>query len=177
MSVNLQRPILVGGVGLSVSLWLLQSFHDSVGQVGEFGMLGAVALGAGLWLFGKKSSKNLDLSLTAAPVDRETVEKAIAKAETLIKLLETESENHASLPHLRQRLTQLTTELDRQKIQIAVTGGRSVGKTKLVQVLESSWLPQQPQCLSLKETPALFVGADADVAAEAAARDMALSSD
>ena len=177
MAVNLQRPILVGGVGLSVSLWLLQSFHHSVGQLGEFGMLGAVALGTGLWLFGKKTSKNLDLSLTTAPVDRETVEKAITKAQTLIKLLETEGENHASLPQLRQRLTQLTPELDRQEVQLAVTGGKGVGKTKLVQVLESSWLPQQPQRLSVKETPALFVGTDTDVLAETVAREMALSSD
>jgi GTPase SAR1 family protein len=177
MAVNLRRPILVGGVGLSVSLWLLQSFHNSVGQVGEFGMLGAVALGTGLWLFGKKTSKNLDLSLTALPVDREAVEKAIAKADTLIKLLETESENHASLPQLRQRLTQLIPELDRQEIQLSVTGGKGVGKTKLIQVLESSWLPQQQQRLSLKETPALFVGRDTHVEAETVAREMALSSD
>jgi len=103
MSVNLQRPILVGGVGLSLSLWLLQSFHGSVGQLGEFGMLGAVALGSGLWLFGRKSSKTIEFSPTAAPVERETVEKAIAKAETLIQLLQTEAENHAALPQLRQR--------------------------------------------------------------------------
>ena len=139
MSVNWRQPILVGGVGLSFSLWLLQSFHDSVGQLGEFGMLGAVALGTGLWLFGKKTSKNLDLPLLASPVDRETVEKAIAKAETLITQLATEAENHNALTQLRQRLTQLTTELDRQEIQLAVTGGKGVGKTKLVQVVESSW--------------------------------------
>lgn len=177
MSVNLQRPILVGGVGLSLSLWLLQSFHDSVGQLGEFGMLGAVALGSGLWLFGRKSSKTIEFSPTAAPVDREAVEKAIAKTESLIQQLETEAENHAALPQLRQRLTQLTTELDRQEIQLAVTGGKSVGKTKLTQVLESTWLPQQQQRLTIKETPALFVGTDSNVESETVARKMALSSD
>ena len=177
MSVNWRQPILVGGVGLSFSLWLLQSFHDSVGQLGEFGMLGAVALGTGLWLFGKKTSKNLDLPLLASPVDRETVEKAIAKAETLITQLATEAENHNALTQLRQRLTQLTTELDRQEIQLAVTGGKGVGKTKLVQVVESSWLRQQQQRLCVKETPALFVGTDTNVEAETVAREMALSSD
>ena len=175
MSVNLRRPILIGGVGLSLSLWLLESFHHSVGQLGEFGILGAVALGSGLWLFRPKTSKNIDLSLTASPVDRETVEKAIAKAESLINQLETEAENHASLPQLRQRLIQLTTELERQKITLAVTGGKSVGKTKLIQVLESNWLSQQQQQLSIKETPALFVGTD--IEAETVTREMALSSD
>lgn len=177
MPVNLRRPILVGGVGLSFSLWLLQSFHHSVGQLGEVSMLGAIALGTGLWLMGQKTSKTIDLSATASPVERETVEKAIANAESLIKHLETEAQNHNALPQLRERLTQLLTELDRQEIEVTVTGGKSVGKTKLIQVLESSWLPQQQQRLSIKETPALFVGADTDVEAETMARKMALSSD
>lgn len=177
MAVNLRRPILIGGVGLSFSLWLLQSFHDSVGQLGEFGVLGVIALGTGLWLFGQKTSKNIELALTASPVDRETIEKAIAKAESPIQQLETEAENHVSVPQFREKLTQLTSELDRQEIQLAVTGGKGVGKTKLIQVLESSWLPQQEQRVSLKETPALFVGTDTDVEAETAAREIALSSD
>ncbi len=176
MAVNLRRPILVGGVGLSLSLWMLQSLHESVGQLGEFSLLGAVALGTGLWLFGQKSSKTLDLSLTASPLERETVEKAIAKAESLINHLETEAQNHEAIPSFRQQLAQLTTELDRQELQLAVTGGKGVGKTKLVQVLISSWLPQQQQRMGIQETPALF-GMDTDVAAETAAREVALKSD
>ncbi len=177
MAVNLRRPILVGGVGLSLSLWMLQSLHHSLGQLGEFSLLGAVALGTGLWLFGHKNAKTLDLSLTASPLERETVENAIAKAETLINHLETESHNHAALTQFRQRLEQLTLELERQDIQLAVTGGKGVGKTKLMQVLESSWLPQQQQRLCIKETPALFVGTDTEVEAETAAREVALNSD
>ena len=176
MAVNLRRPILVGGVGLSLSLWMLQSLHDSVGQLGEFSLLGAVALGTGLWLFGQKNSKTLDLSLTASPLERETVEKAIAKAESLINHLETEAQNHEAIPSFRQQLAQLTTELDRQELQLAVIGGKGVGKTKLVQVLISSWLPQQQQRMGIKETPALF-GMDTDVAAETSAREVALKSD
>ncbi|MEW6497205.1 MAG: DUF697 domain-containing protein [Cyanobacteriota bacterium] len=177
MAVNLRRPILVGGVGLSLSLWMLQSLHHSVGQLGEFSLLGAVALGTGLWLFGQKNSKNIELSLTASPLERETVEKAIAQAERLINHLETEAQNHEAITQFRQQLAQLTIELERQEIQLAVTGGKGVGKTKLVQVLASSWLPQQQQRLGIKETPALFVGMDTDVAAEITAREVALNSD
>lgn len=172
---NWQRPILVGGVGLSFSLWALQSLHHSVAQLGEFGVVGAIALGTGLLLFQKKNLKKSDVSLTTSPVARETVEKAIAQAESLINYLETETENHDTIAQLRQRIAQLKTELDRQEIQVAVTGGKGVGKTKLMQVLESNWLPQQQQSIRLKETPALFVSAEAD--AEIAAKEIALAAD
>jgi hypothetical protein len=156
---------------------MLQSLHDSVGQLGEFGVLGAIALGGGLLLFQQRTSKEIELLPAASPLDRETVEKAIAQAESLINHLETEAENHPALTPLRERLAQLTTELDRQEIQVAVTGGKGAGKTKLIQVLESSWLPQQAQHLRIKETPALFAGTDTDVQAETTAREIALSSD
>jgi GTPase SAR1 family protein len=176
MAVNLRRPILVGGVGLSLSLWLLQSFHHSVGQLGEFSVLGVLALGTSLWWFGNKRIKNLELSPLTSPVDRETVEQAIAQTELLITQLQTEAENHPAISQLKQQLTQLTTQLERQNIQIAVTGGKSVGKTKLIQALESN-LSQPPQALNWQETPALFVGTDTDAAAEATARAVALNSD
>jgi hypothetical protein len=180
MAVKLQRPLLVGGVGLSFSLWLLQSFHDSVGQLGEFGVLGAIALGAGLWLFQQQTSNNIELSSGVSPLDRATVEKAIAQTENLINQLETETSNPDASNQFRQQVAQLTTELDRQEVQLAVTGGKSVGKTSLIQALESNWLPQQQQHLSWQETPALFGGfggTDTDVEAQTAAPEVVRRSD
>ena len=177
MAVKLRRPILVGGIALSFGLWLLESVHDSVAELGEFGVLGAIALGIGLWLFQQKTSKEIEFSPVASPLNRDTVEKAIAQAENLINQLETETNNQDAGTHLRQRVAQLITELDRQEIQLAVTGGKGVGKTNLIQVLEANWLPQQQQRLSLKETPALFVGTDAAVEAETAAKEVTHCSD
>ena len=177
MTVKLRRPVLVGGVALSFALWLWQSLHHSVVQLGEFGVLGAVAVGTGLWFFQQKTSKNIDFSSESLLVNRETVSNAIAQTETLINQLETEANNHEAISQLRQQLTALTTQLDRKEIQLAVTGGKSVGKTSLRQILESSWLPQQQQCLSLKETAALFVGSDTNAEIETAAKDVALASD
>ncbi|MBW4549204.1 MAG: DUF697 domain-containing protein [Symplocastrum torsivum CPER-KK1] len=176
MAVKLRQPILVGGVSLSFLLWLLQSWHHSVGQVGEFGVLGVMALGAGFWLFQQKNSKEIDFSRESVPLNRETVEKAIASCETLINHLETEAGNPETISQLRQQVTQLTTQLNRQELQIAVTGGKSVGKTAVVQVLESIW-SKQPQRLTLKETPALFINTDGDVTAESLAKEVALASD
>ncbi len=176
MAVKLRRPILVGGVGLSFSLWLWQSVHHSVLQLGEFGIVGAVALGTGFWLFQQKRFNTINPS-SESPLDRETVVKAIAQTESLINQLETEADNQETITQLRQRIAQLSTELDRKDIQLAVTGGKGVGKTNLIQVLESDWVSQQQQHLSLKETSALFLSSDTDAELETTAKDVALAAD
>ncbi len=175
--MKLRRPILVVGIGLSYGIWILQSVHHSVAHLGEFGLLGVMGLGAGFWLLQRKTSNAIALSPVSSPLDRATVEKAIAKAECVINHLETESNNQETTNLFRQQLAQLSTELERQEIQIAVTGGKSVGKTTLIQVLESNGLNQQQQRLTVKETAALFVATDNSVAVETAAKETALASD
>ena len=161
MAVKLRRPILVGGVGLSLSLWLLQSLHHSMAQLGEFTVLGAIALGGGFWLLQKRTSPHVDISPIPSTLERETVEKAIAQVETAITILESEAENHPANLQLRQQVAQVTAELDRKVNRIAVTGGKNVGKTTLVKLLENSCFhSQQP---SFSETAALFTANDAEV--------------
>ena len=177
MVVKLRRPILVGGIGLSFSLWILQSLHHSLVQVGEFVVLGAIAVGSGLWLFQQRTSQNAQLQPDSSPLDRATVEKAIAQAEGIVSQLEAEVEHQAISSRLREQVTQLTVELERRELNLAVTGGKSVGKTKLIQVLESSWVPQIQQTLCLRETPALFTAAEAgltQIAEVAIASDLVL---
>jgi GTPase SAR1 family protein len=176
MVVKLQRPILVGGLGLSFSLWMLQSWHDSIVQVGEFGLLSALAVGGGLWLFQKNRPKDSLEQLNGMLVDRATVESAIAKTETVINQLAQEAENHPALEILREQVAQLFSELDRQKIKVAVTGGKSVGKSTLIQVLKQNLETQN--WVSLEETAPLFRGtgdnSDAAVLAEIANSDFVL---
>lgn len=174
MAVKLRRPILVGGVGLSFSLLLLQNLHHSVDQLGEFGVLGIIALGTCLWLF-QRQPKNTQIQLDA-PLDRATVEKVIAQAEGAVSQLEIEAGKH-QVVFLRERIAQLTGELDRQEIHLAVTGGKAVGKTTLIQLLESSWVEHLKQKLCLEETSALFTGTDANLTAETAALEQAIASD
>ncbi|MEH2052698.1 YcjF family protein [Nostoc sp.] len=164
MVVKLQRPILVGGLGLSFSLWMLDSWHDSIVQVGEFGLLSALAVGGGLWLFQQNRSKDSLEQLNGMLVDRATVESAIAKTETVINQLAQESENHPALQTLREQVNQLLLELDRQEIKVAVTGGKSVGKSTLIQVLKQN--VETRNFVSLQETAPLFreVGENSDAA-------------
>jgi len=176
MVVKLQRPILVGGLGLSFSLWMLDSWHDSIVQVSEFGLLSALAVGGGLWLFQQNRPKDSLEQLNGMLVDRATVESAIAKTETVINQLAQQAENHPALQTLREQVAQLLLELDRQKIKVAVTGGKSVGKSTLIQVLKQNLETQN--FLSLEETAPLFreVGENSDAAilAEVAKSDFVL---
>ncbi|HAZ48224.1 MAG TPA: hypothetical protein DCZ55_28150 [Cyanobacteria bacterium UBA11371] len=170
MSV-MRRPILIGGIGLSFSLWALESFHHSLDQVDEWGMLGALALGAGFWLF-RKQGKIVQLQLDAPPVDREAAEKAIAKVETVISQLEAEAQNHNAIPQLREKVAQLKAELDRKELTLAVTGGKTTGKTTLIHLLAESLVSHLKQSVTIKETPALFTGNGDDTAL-----DVAIASD
>ncbi|MFN6572217.1 YcjF family protein [Dendronalium sp. ChiSLP03b] len=156
MVVKLQRPILVGGLGLSFSLWILQSWHHSIVQLSEFGLLSALAVGGGLWLFQQNRPKGSLEKLDGMPVDRATVESAIAKAEIVINQIAQEAENHIALEALQEKVAQLVLELDRQEIKLAVTGGKSVGKSTLIRVLESSWQQEIQQKVNFCETAPLF---------------------
>jgi uncharacterized protein len=175
MVVKLQRPILVGGLGLSFSLWMLDSWHDSIVQVGEFGLLSALAVGGGLWLFQQNRPKDSLKQLDGMLVDRATVESAIAKTETVINQLAQESENHPALQTLREQIAQLLLELDRQEIKVAVTGGKSVGKSTLIQALKQI---ETQNLVSLEETTPLFRetgdNSDAAVLTEVAKSDFVL---
>lgn len=158
MAVQLRRPILVGGIALSFGLWLLPTVHQSVAEWGEVGLLGAIALGTGVWLFNREGSRLVELSPPCSPLDRGTVQRAIQEAESAIARLETEVENSYSSTSLRQQVCQLTAQLERQNLQLLITGGKGVGKSRLVQVLESKGLSEQFPTVSLQETTALSAG-------------------
>lgn len=176
--MKLRRPILVGGLGLSFSLWILQSWQDSLVQVGEFGLLSLLAVGGGFWLLKFNRAKDDSELLDSLPVDRTTVFGVIAKAEAVVSQLAQEAENHQALATLREQVTNLTSELDRQQMIAAVTGGKSVGKTTLIKVLEQNLRTLNATSVQFQETPALFTQAgeksDAAVLAAANTSDVVL---
>ncbi|MDH6100764.1 DUF697 domain-containing protein [Anabaenopsis sp. FSS-46] len=156
MVVKLQRPILVGGLGLSFCLWMLQSWDDYILQLSEVGLFGALAVGGGLWLFQKNQPQHKAEQLDGMIKGRSSVETAIAQGEAIIRQLEQEAVNHPALETLQGRLGQLQIELDREEITIAVTGGKSVGKSSLVTLLESRGWGGTQNKVTLWETTPLF---------------------
>jgi len=155
MTLNLRRPILIGGIGLSAALWLLETVQHSGSEMSETALIGLVAASAGYWWWNRQSPK-LELALPQPLANREAAEKAIATAEAAIKLLALEAQNSANPANLTEKLDRLKAELDRQDLRITVTGGKAVGKTALIQVLNSNWASQQPQKQIFSETSPLF---------------------
>jgi uncharacterized protein len=168
MAGILQRPILVGGLGLSVAFALWEGLGKSGGELGEWGLLGLVAVGTGAWLFKPRSSA-LDLTPLPAIVDRTAAERAIVRTRSALSQLEAEIANSdrdkteatAYLERLTQQLDELTPALDRQSVCVAVAGGQAVGKTALIEVLKSSDIGQNSE-VSFAEIPALFTRNGAD---------------
>ncbi|MGB3512330.1 MAG: DUF697 domain-containing protein [Microcoleaceae cyanobacterium] len=148
MAVKLQRPILVGGIGLSLLLWLLDTVQNSMAELGEVTILGIIAAGVGVWLFKKPQSAPLEKqTLKIPPATKEAVEQAIALSTATIDKLSKEVEDNTSrqklvipITQLRQQVKILTEELERQELTIAVTGGQGVGKTSLAKILKSQWV-------------------------------------
>lgn len=176
MSVNLGKPILVGGVGLSFLLWLWQGVDDTVGQLGEYAVWSAIALAAVFLLRSKKAKKtqvDFDLSL----LERGTVEKAIAQAEKVIDKLEIETVNSDLIANLREKVAEVTAKLERQELSLAITGGKAVGKSTLRELLAENWLTQIRKTVNLQETPTLFVADESGKLAETEALKLATSAD
>jgi hypothetical protein len=140
MAMKLRKPILVGGVGLSVFLWLWDSFHQSVVEAGELGLLSAIALGSFLWLFQQKPLVSLP-SPSITPLKLEEVERAIAQSALTIDSLAEEAPEQ-DLSSLKLELNQLPEYLKRQDLQIAITGAKNTGKTTLQQILRDSNIAQ-----------------------------------
>jgi uncharacterized protein (DUF697 family)/GTP-binding protein EngB required for normal cell division len=142
---------------------MLNSWHDSIVQVGEFGLLSALAVGGGLWLF-NKNQPQLSEQLNDMFVDRASVNKAIAQTEVIINQLAQEAATHPALEILRENLAKLPLELDRKEIAVAVTGGKFVGKSTIVEVIKNAQtFPEMS--LHFAETAPLFavVGENSDV--------------
>jgi hypothetical protein len=168
MTLNIRKPILVGGLGVCAVLWLWNSLHDSLAVVGETALLGAIALGVGFWIFKSESGNKQEILPTA--IDKTTAEKEIAKTQTIFNYLEAEAgENDIS--DLKQALSQLSTALDREELKIAIVGTPKVGKTTLQQILTAQEI--EPN-LTFSDTPALLSQTEAN---DSAAIKTAFNSD
>jgi len=159
MAIKLQRPILAGAIGLTFTAWLLdllthslwQSSGSEVGIVG----IGAVAVGASLWL--RRKPTPIEVRPEAST---EAVNRLLAETQQIIEHLEASG---ASQAVLRAKVGQVAEEMSRKAIRIAVIGSSSVGKTSLLNVLEAK-SPSQ-RSYSFQELPSLFAP-DSDLAPE-----------
>jgi len=140
----LKRPVLVGGLGLSATLWLLDTVHFSFFDSST--LLSAMALGTGIWWWRQRQP-----SATVAPAiqplvaDRAVVEVMFEQLQTLIQTLTTEAKEapggSASTSDLTQFQTQLQAlkgALDRTKLNLAVIGTARSGKSTVIELIQAA---------------------------------------
>lgn len=154
--MKLERPILVGGLGLSFGLLALNGLQHSLGEIDGSLVLGAIAVGSGVWWLRKlRPQSSVELKIPTRPVTPADLQQAFQQAESRIaalqaelagtvKLTEDAAESSAEsepspqpdfpqVQALRQQLAALKESCDRTSLQITVAGNTLTGKTGLIQ--------------------------------------------
>ena len=178
--MQLKRPILVGGLGLSASLWLLNIVgHSPVGHALGDGsaLMGAIALGTGLWFFKRNKQTELVVAppLSLGIVDKAAIEQVIAEIEATISTIiieektteeksdstwiksETQIEDPVGnqvenqVEKKRAAIAQLRQNLEREQLSLAIVGNKSTGKTSLKEHLTKHWQTQQKNIETITE--------------------------
>jgi len=134
MGEKLHKPILIGGIGLSVTLWLWDSFGNSLLEVGEWSLSGTIALGGALWLLQKRKKQITEL--VKVNVDAETLNQAIAQNQQMLDNLIQEAPE-LDITILKKEQQELPQLLDRENLTISLIGNRKTGKTSLKTLLEN----------------------------------------
>lgn len=147
MTPLLRRPILIGGLGLTLGMLLLESLHSVATDWSGMIVWATIAVGSGIWWLQQRQKAAIELPLLPTkPVDRTMLDKSFASVEARISQLVAEmgSEQAAeaeSIVRLRQRLADLAQSVDRQQLALSIMGGRATGKTTLTQLLQTNGLP------------------------------------
>ncbi|MBT9317459.1 slr1306 family protein [Leptothoe spongobia] len=141
MDIAIKRPILIGGLGLSASLWLLDVVHHM--PINGSLILGAIAIGSGLWWLQQQSQRIAIPTIPQqATVKRDTIDKALEHAENLIDLLLTEDSAAAAQADIyRTERDLLLDSLERTNLTITITGNKTTGKTTLLNCLKATASP------------------------------------
>lgn len=142
MGMKIKRPLLVGGLGLTASAWMLNIVQHSI--FNETTLLSAIALSSGLWWW-QRQRQPLLLDL-AGVVDEAAVKTAFAQIDTAIETLAREIETVTSakmsaiaLDSLRSQRQALEPMLNRDTLHIGILGNKGTGKTALAAYLNTHW--------------------------------------
>lgn len=178
MTVQWRQTLVLGGVGIAVSAWFLESLVHSFGE-----WLPAIVIGSGIaWAVLKVQPNRFDKP-KPQPVTLTSVKTALSETESVINQFAAEVKDLSidgsaqKISGLRSQIHQIVAELQREEIRLTVMGGKSVGKTTLAQMLETTWASQISQKLVLQDTPELFAATEGGIIAERDAWQFARSAD
>ncbi|MDE5068406.1 MAG: DUF697 domain-containing protein [Trichodesmium sp. St16_bin4-tuft] len=150
MAVKLKRPILVGGIGLSLLLWLLSSVQNFITDNSEPTILGIIVVILGVWLLKRpKYLPSHKPSIILSPT-KKAAEEAIAllsitidKVSMTVEGINKSEKISNDITQLHQQVKIITQELERQELSIVITGNKGVGKTTFTEILKSQWNSQK----------------------------------
>ncbi len=170
--------MIYGGVGATLSLWVLDTLSHSLGD-----WLPAIVLGSGIAWVALKFQKAEPVKTKSEPITINRVQTALADAQSMVDQLATEAQDLSidgsaqQLSDLRSQINLISTELHRDEIRFVVMGGKWVGKTTLTNLLAATWASELSQNLTLHDTPELFAATEGGLIAERDAWKMARSAD
>jgi uncharacterized protein len=178
-TMGLQRPLLIGGLGLTLGLWGMDSVSHNLAGVGDLFTLGAIAAGGGYWLYSRRRHQS-PIAATNVEINSVTLDRAISQVELIIAQLRIEQPIISIIDQLQQQLTIAKTNLTRTERRIAISGGQRVGKSSLMRLLPSKQIVADPVLaspLEYIEVPALFASGREGQAAAAQAEQISLNAD
>ena len=151
-----KRPILIGGLGLSATLWLLETVQ--INFLDSSTLFSAMAIGSGVWWWRRRADRSAVAAVSAsaiAPANLEQVQRSVEAVNRAIDELEkrisdpsTATKGSCQQPQvsaLRQRALDLLPGLARRQLAIAIVGESSTGKTQLLHHLDRhAWIGEAP---------------------------------
>jgi uncharacterized protein (DUF697 family) len=173
-----QRSLILGGVGATVSVWFLENLTHTFGD-----WIPAIVLGSGIAWVALKFQTDSPPKNQVEPLTLNRVQTALVEAQSAVDRLAVETQDltidgsASQLSDLRSQIQLITSELNRDEIRLAVMGGKSVGKTMLVNLLDHRWATEVSQKLILQDTPELFAANEGGIIAERDAWKLARAAD
>lgn len=184
MIVNPQRPLLVGGVVLTLSVALLETLEHAVGEWSVYALM-AGGLGAGIWWLRQKPEPRSEEFQLPKSLDPAAVQRTLVEAEQVLTQLKAEVEEPEAaatidapqLAQLQSQVSQIASEMQRDDLRLSVVGGKSSGKTTLIAWMQSGWAATTAKTLTIRETPSFFAATSDGLAAESTAMQQAIAAD
>ena len=182
----LKRPLVAGGSLLVLGVGALDVLHHLVGEWGvyaAFALLGAVGV---QWLH-RQADRKKDTPQVPLMVDTATVKRTLAEVSQVMTQLQEEVEDPTEkvactdaqprVSRLQSQISQLTHELNREELRLAIVGAKGTGKTALLQLLQSAWLDHPTSVLHFSEIPSFAATTATGLAGDTLAVQQAIAAD
>lgn len=162
MTVNLKRPLIIGGSLLALGIGALDVLHYFVGEWGVYAAFALIGAAGVQWLH-KQADRKKVTPQAPLVVDSVTVKRTLSEVTQVMTQLREEvddptekvvcTEARPRVSRLQSQISQLTDELNREELHIAIVGAKGTGKTALLQRLQSAWVDRLSQVLYFNEVP------------------------